>query len=174
MMGKIVGPKGSVVIFEPYSVSYKIVTKNLQINGASSYSKVYKYGAGEKEETLTLWVNDVNTGGTSFASDSNSRGQPEEVEVKPVDSVIGDKHIDFILMDVEMFELPAMNGMRNLLKRSPALTFLLEWNYLNNPNRNESRTKELLDWLALEGFKWYRYLSQGPCKLGSLQLLNIE
>ncbi len=33
LMGKMVGETGKLTLFEPYSVSYKIAVKNLEING---------------------------------------------------------------------------------------------------------------------------------------------
>jgi hypothetical protein len=38
LMGKLVGPKGKLVVFEPYSVKYTIMVKNLEINGCSANS----------------------------------------------------------------------------------------------------------------------------------------
>lgn len=38
MMGKLAGPTGKLLAFEPFSISYKMVVKNLQINGLSDIS----------------------------------------------------------------------------------------------------------------------------------------
>ena len=57
-MGKLVGETGKLVLFEPYSVSYKIAVKNVQINGLSEMSTVYKMGAGREKQTLQLWIDE--------------------------------------------------------------------------------------------------------------------
>jgi predicted O-methyltransferase YrrM len=56
LMGKIIGKKGKLFIFEPYSASYKIVVKNMQINGLLDASQIFKMGAGKAKETLKLWI----------------------------------------------------------------------------------------------------------------------
>lgn len=37
-MGKIIGPSGKMFIFEPYEVSNRIVTKNMELNGMKHYT----------------------------------------------------------------------------------------------------------------------------------------
>lgn len=44
-LGKIVGNKGKVFVFEPYSVSYHLLKKNLQINGLLDRTTTYRLGA---------------------------------------------------------------------------------------------------------------------------------
>ena len=41
VMGKIIGPTGKLFIFEPYSLSNAIVTKNVEINGLKDYTTVF-------------------------------------------------------------------------------------------------------------------------------------
>jgi hypothetical protein len=49
--------------------------------------------------------------------------------------------IDFALIDVEMFEVEALLGMRRILERSSSLFAVIEWRYLNNPRRQETLTE---------------------------------
>jgi FkbM family methyltransferase len=114
LMGKLVGPGGRLTVFEPYSVSYKILVKNLQINGLSPISRAFKLGAGEKEGTVALWIDETNTGGTTFIREGDSSGM-EEVEVRRVDDVMDGDKLDFVLMDTEKTEVAVLSGMREVL-----------------------------------------------------------
>ena len=55
--------------------------------------------------------------------------------------------LDFGLIDVEMHEVEALLGMRQVISQSPGLVILLEWRYLSNLYRMEHETRELLKWL---------------------------
>lgn len=67
IMGKLAGPKGKMYIFEPFSTSYKIVFKNIEIHDLSDMTTIYKMGAGSDKETLKLWIDPDNTGHSSFS-----------------------------------------------------------------------------------------------------------
>jgi hypothetical protein len=45
------------------------------------------------------------------------------------------------LIDVEMFEVNALLGMKNILAKSATIILLLEWRYLDNPKREEEKAK---------------------------------
>lgn len=44
-MGKVVGPKGKIFIFEPYSISYRIVRKNVYLNDLEDIVTIFNIGA---------------------------------------------------------------------------------------------------------------------------------
>ena len=46
-MGKIIGEAGKLFIFEPYSFSYNLVSKNIEINNLTNISQIYQYGASD-------------------------------------------------------------------------------------------------------------------------------
>jgi hypothetical protein len=46
-MGKIVGDKGKLFIFEPYSFSNTLITKNIELNNLKDITTIYKYGASD-------------------------------------------------------------------------------------------------------------------------------
>ena len=59
------------------------------------------------------------------------------VNIVTVDSVLPiATKLDFALIDVEMHEVEALVGMRQIIIQSPSLIILLEWRYLSNPYRN--------------------------------------
>lgn len=64
-----------------------------------------------------------------------------------MDNIIEIKKIDFALIDVEMFEVQALMGMKEVLKQSSSLVAMIEWRYLDNKKRDEAVTRDLLKWL---------------------------
>ena len=73
-MGKIIGEEGEMFIFEPYSASYRILTKNIYLNGLSSVAKAYRLGAGDERRKMKLWVDSENTGHSNFEGSKSQKG----------------------------------------------------------------------------------------------------
>jgi FkbM family methyltransferase len=64
VMGKIIGETGKLFIFEPYSFSNSLITKNVEINGLKDITTIYKYGASDEKGMATIKVSYSNTGGS--------------------------------------------------------------------------------------------------------------
>jgi hypothetical protein len=73
-MGKIIGGEGEMFIFEPYSASYRILTKNIYLSGLSSVTKAYRLGAGGEQRKMKLWVDSENTGHSNFEGSKSQKG----------------------------------------------------------------------------------------------------
>lgn len=112
VMGKIVGSKGRLFVFEPYSVSFSILLKNIYLNELGDIATVYNVGAGNKCERAALYVNPTNTGGSPIHMNSSYIKAPsitEYVEVDLVDEVLPeDAIVDFALIDVETMEVEVL------------------------------------------------------------------
>lgn len=48
LVGRAIGPCGHLYIFEPYSASYRVVRKNLEINGILDRATTYNFAAYDK------------------------------------------------------------------------------------------------------------------------------
>lgn len=69
-----------------------------------------------------------------------------------------------------MFEVNALLGMKEILANSPTIVVLLEWRYLDNPQREEEKAKQLLAWLFEKGFRWWHYAGASEaCELGTIK-----
>ncbi len=68
IMGKIVGPTGKLFIFEPYSFSNKLVTKNIELNNLQNITTIYKYGASDTKTKAVIQVAYYNTGGSEIVA----------------------------------------------------------------------------------------------------------
>lgn len=69
-MGKIIGSSGHMFIFEPYSFSNKLLTKNIQTNGLSHITTIYSIGASSGKSSAIIQVAYANTGGSEIVSSS--------------------------------------------------------------------------------------------------------
>lgn len=67
-MGKIIGPEGKLFIFEPYTFSHSLVTKNIEINGLKDITMIYKVGASDEKTTGVIQVFFSNTGGSEIST----------------------------------------------------------------------------------------------------------
>lgn len=68
-------------------------------------------------------------------------------------------------------EVPALRGMQKIIERSPNLIIMCEWQYRQNPRKNEKETLELLNFLIEKGYKFYSYYggSFDDCSVGQFQ-----
>jgi len=64
IMGQIIGPTGKMFFFEPYSVSYRILQKNIFLNNLHRISTMYKMAVSNREQSGYIFVDGLNTGGS--------------------------------------------------------------------------------------------------------------
>ena len=121
---------------------------------------------------MKLWIDHDNTGHSSLVEEQFSQKAYEEIEVDRVDSIV-EQAIDFALIDVEMFEVNALLGMKGILSKSPAIIILLEWRFMDNPSRDFKKTEQLLEWLANQKYRWFRY-KEDVCQLGTIKQINKQ
>lgn len=130
-----------VIHFEanPHLIPY--IHKTLDVNWLNEQSVVENLAIGDKEGTLTLRILKDYLGSSSvlplehtakYMGNKMPLKTAEEVKVKAVS--LDDyckKHninqVDLVKMDIEGFEDVAYQGMRNVVKNSPNLTFFIEF-----------------------------------------------
>ncbi len=94
--------------------------------------KVFCVGLSDQDQILTFYKNlDGNDGSSTFVADMKAN----HYETNSLTCVIGDKllqqnhieKIDFIKIDVEGYEYPALNGLRQTIVYSRPI-IMMEWN----------------------------------------------
>ena len=93
----------------------------------------------------------IDMPGFSSLANRASRGRVVERRVKAcrLDDLIGDARVDFIKIDIEGFEYPALRGATGLLKRCrPLIEF--EAGAATDSDLAAGRTEALFDWLTTE------------------------
>ena len=136
LMADLVGPKGKVYAFEPDPRNSHLLQRTVERNGWTHViveQKAVSNKAGEfiLYQTRSCAANTLTPG--EHISEVN-------VSVVTIDDFLSDEHhIDFVKMDMDGSEPLAIQGMAQLIRRSPNLQVLAEYEpsnlkrYLNNP-----------------------------------------
>ena len=108
VLGKGLGPKGRLFIFEPTELTFPMLAKNIYLNELEDITTAYKMGASNATSKGISEVNTGNTGGARINTDPNFKppAKPKvtyyTVLLDRVDNVLPKEAIvDFVLIDVE-------------------------------------------------------------------------
>lgn len=105
---------GKVIPFEPNPRAFSLLIQNVLVNGLADIVDMTKLGVG---------VSDVKTGGFAMQDRDRNLGGAKmlegqgDLDVYPLDDLLGEETPDFIKIDVEGMELQVLAGMGDLLKR---------------------------------------------------------
>ena len=129
-VAKLIGEKGKVIAFEPDVENYKLLSKNIELNGLQNIISLNK-GAWSKNTFLPC--DNKHAGDSSFFN-NDQKESLVNTEVVTIDSEldkIGIKNIDFIKMDVEGAEIEALKGAEKILRSSNANLAIASYHILN-------------------------------------------
>ena len=145
---KIVGEKGNVISIEPHPETFQWLKKNIFLNNFSNI-QLYNVAVGHKEQIVfftNFKIKDVN-------KISESEGTLS-LPMKTLDGLCAQvTHCNLLKIDVEGFELPALFGAEELLKRTDALMF--ESSPRNFALQNYT-LQDIFRYLSLQGFSVYK------------------
>lgn len=133
LLGEIVGKSGKVLALEPNPRLAELCEKNVALNGFWHNTQVRRVAASDKADTSLRFL-------ASVSDPKNGRIVPDDVPFGPeaglaefavptirLDDVV-EGPADFIKIDVEGAEEQVWAGMQQLLRRSPDVTVLMEFN----------------------------------------------
>lgn len=156
ILAKLVGKKGKVYAFEADKNNFKILKKNVEINGYKNIILINK-AIWNKKGSIKFYVNKKNTAGNSTYRGKNL--EHDEIEsIKLDDYFKKNKKVNFIKMDIEGSEGRAIKGMSNLLKENKNIKIITEFypKFLNQIGKEINYSaKNYLDFLKKIGFKLY-------------------
>lgn len=147
-----VGPTGRVIAFEPEPRNFALLKRNVRRNRCDNV-EIHPQATGAKtDETLIMFLATENFGDHRTFPDPDEPGRLRHtVRSTTVDSVVAERPVDFVKMDIQGGEGHALTGMQETVRRNADLTILLEfWPY--GLRRAGTAPKDLLDRLIDAGF----------------------
>jgi FkbM family methyltransferase len=157
IMGKQIGDTGKLFAFEPQRIINQQLNGNLILNNIYNASVIHA-ALGNKEGLTTMspvhydrdWV---NIGDTSVGEGG------DEVQIITLDMI--DSQPNFIKMDVQGYELFALQGAENTLKQSlPDIFIEIEEHQLAKFNVTK---EQLLNYIKSFGYRMFRIDNEYPC-----------
>jgi FkbM family methyltransferase len=129
MFAKLVGSEGQVFAFEPEPENFRLLKKNVEINGYQNVILVPK-AISNKNGTIQLYLCESNQG-MHRIYDSVCCQSAIDIESIRADDYFSSPHkMDFIKMDIEGAEYAAIQGMQNLLTQNPQIKIMTEFSPL--------------------------------------------
>lgn len=127
LFARAVGATGRVYAFEPDPTNFAILRQNIDINGYQNITAVRK-AAWSSDATLRLYLSAQNRGDHQAYASGEDR-PTVEIEAIRLDSFFStvDRPIDWIKMDIQGAEYHALQGMTQILRRSPCVTLVTEF-----------------------------------------------
>jgi len=124
---KLVGNSGKVYAFEPEPDNYKLLCKNIEINGYTNIIPVNK-AVSNKCGITKLFLDQVNSGNPSFSQDNVfEKAGSVEVETVTMSEFFQHQKIDFIKMDVQGAEGLIVDGAGEILKQDELKIMMEFW-----------------------------------------------
>jgi FkbM family methyltransferase len=153
---RLVGDRGSVLAFEPSTISYERLRRNLGLNGLD-WVCPYKVALGNEKSVVRLAKpNVLNQGEQRILGGATPPLQSEEVSITTLDDFLcshSSAHVDMIKVDIEGFEVEFLRGAKATIHEfQPILMVEINPQALG---RNGSSADELLSELRELGYRCF-------------------
>jgi|GEM_PF-780973 len=113
--------EGRVIAFEPLEPMRLQLNENIGLNDFASVIKVMPYGLSDREQVLPIFeVEDTHEGLSTLYLGGRKVRSTREVPLKRLDDLAGEigfDRLDFIKIDIEGSELPALLGARQTIAK---------------------------------------------------------
>jgi FkbM family methyltransferase len=170
LLAQLVSPGGHVYAYEANDEVYDFTKFSLRMNGLSDIVKIKNIGildkAGEFNMRYTKLHNnslsETNIGGANitFAEKVPGNDCVKKVQVVSLDENLPNlKNVDWLRMDIEGSELPAILGAKRIIESSPNLKIVMEW--APNMLKNFGNVSDFINLLYSYGFRFYKIEENG-------------
>ncbi len=161
LFSNLVGKTGAVYSFEPNPNNVKLLKKSIEVNNIQNIT-VEQYAASNTYSNCKLYLTDVSSNGT-IRFDGAKEIESHKKEPIIIDTLIIDDYfseieladkIDFIKINIEGFELRALQGMSKILEENKNLKIFIEFS-TKAIREAGSDPQEVLNILETNGFTIY-------------------
>jgi FkbM family methyltransferase len=133
-----IGRKGKrCIAFEPVSHSYKMIERNIRLNGLQDNVKACNYGLGLKHSTEYFELNEINPGSNKRVDGPGEHTEKfeinalddkfESLNIRPTDKIL-------IKIDVEGMELDMLRGASRFLNSFDHIVLIIEEKFSGESN----------------------------------------
>jgi len=128
IIAKKIGPNGKVFCFEPDPGNFEILSKNISQNNYTTNSVLFNNAVSNENSKLKLYISELNSGDHRTYSSENDRNFIE-IDALKIDDIpeLTNVKIKLIKMDIQGWEMYAVNGMRNLILNSKPIVISEFW-----------------------------------------------
>jgi len=128
MGASIIGERGKVYALEPDPRNFKVLEKNIKLNGFDSIVETYCTALSDKQQRLKLHIAERDSNSNTALDPARVQGSDAEkmtwstleVENTTLDDFLRNKRtVDFVRMDIEGFEVEVFKGMMETVKMAP-------------------------------------------------------
>jgi FkbM family methyltransferase len=126
-MAQLVGEKGRVISFEPSSLLFDSLVRNIRANGIANI-EAHHTALGSAGGTMAFSRSAFNSGDNTLSPKAcGSFRTIVPIRVARLDDLCPSLKIDVIKMDVQGWELEVLKGMTQTLVRNPNATLFFEF-----------------------------------------------
>lgn len=126
ILSDIVGENGKIHCFEPDATNFVHLKKE-----TSSYTNIIinNKAVGPKTEKIKIYTSkELNVDHRTYKPEQYDK--EIEIDAVSIDEYMAGTRVDFIKMDIQGFEMEAMKGMKETLKKNPNVKMISEfWPY---------------------------------------------
>ncbi len=144
---------GRVFAFEPNPKLTPIIRKNLAVNWSAAPVELFEKAVSSEAGTATLFI-PSDRGANASMGAASAHGADVEVVVPMTtldDSLPSDLEVDILKIDIEGFELYALQGARSVIARSPNIKIIMEWSMVQMRGAN-TNPRDIADYFTELGF----------------------
>jgi FkbM family methyltransferase len=119
ILAKLVGKDGTVYAVEPTKQNYKVLKKNIRLNGYENNIFPKRLAVSNKMGNATLYLSGQSNLSSLSKHSKTDPGRKEQVNTVTIDEYLKDKKIpDMYKMDIEGHEVKVLNGMHETATKS--------------------------------------------------------
>ena len=130
LAAKLVGPTGQIYAFEPEPGNHATLEKNIELNNYGNIVAT-QMAVSDQKANATMYLTSLDSGRHSLFQHGLPKQGTTQIETTTLDYFLesqGWPQVDLMKVDVEGAEVAVLDGMTQLLAKSPQLKLIIEFN----------------------------------------------